>query len=294
MDLKYLNTFRTIVNEGSFSKAADRLSYTQSTITFQIGQLEQELGVPLFEKIGRKMQLTKAGKHFLPYADNVLESINKLQDFQTDLKEYQGDLHIGVGETLLCFKLPEIVREFSRKAPKARLFIRSMNCYEIRDELLNGTLDLGVFYEDIGGLGDNLITYSIGNYPLTLVASSEVKASYPDFITPCQTIPVPFLINEPRCIFRQMFERYLCEKSIALDRTIELWSIPTIKNLVKSGMGVSFLPGFSVEEELKSGELAEIATEISGTKISAVCCHHKNKWVSPPMQLFIELCTFLT
>ena len=75
-----------------------------------------------------------------------------------------------------------------------------------------------------------------------------------------------------------------------LDHTIELWSIPTIKNLVRNDVGVSFLPQFAVQEELESGELVEIQTEITNRNISAVCAHHKNKWVSPLMQLFIDLC----
>lgn len=290
MDLKYLNTFRTIVDEGSFSKAAEKLNYTQSTITFQINMLEQELGVKLFEKIGRRMLLTKAGERMIPYVDDVLLSVNKLRNFETDLKECQGDLHIGVGETLLCYKMPEIVKKFNEKAPKARLFVRSMNCYDIRDELLNGTLDLGVFYEDVGGLGENLVTYSLCKFPLTLVASKDVKRNHRDFVTPDRSVPVPFLINEQKCIFRQIFERYLGEKSIALDRTIELWSIPTIKNLVKSGLGITFLPRFAVEEDLQNGELEEVYTEINNTEISAVCSHHKNKWISPLMQLLIDLC----
>lgn len=294
MEIKYLNTFKTIIDEGSFTKAASKLNYTQSTITFQISILEQELGVKLFEKIGRKMVLSKAGERVLPYVDEVLLSINKLKNFEIDLKECQGDLHIGVGETLLCYKIPEIVKRFTEKAPKARLFIRSMNCYDIRDELLNGTLDLGVFYEDVGGLGDSLITNLMGKFPLTLVASADIKNRFPDFVTSNMSIPVPFLINEQKCIFRQIFERYLGEKSIALDRTIELWSIPTIKNLVKSGLGVTFLPKFAVEKELANNELKEIVIDITGTEISAVCCHHKGKWVSPLMQLFIDLCTDIT
>lgn len=292
MELKYLNTFKTIVDEGSFTKAAEKLNYTQSTITFQISMLEQETGVKLFEKIGRKMLLTKAGEMMLPYVDEVLLSVNKLKNFETDLKECQGDLYIGVGETLLCYKMPEIVKKFNEMAPKARLFIRSMNCYDIRDELLNGTLDLGVFYDDVGGFGDNLTTNFIGEFPLALVASKGVKQLHNDFTTANRSIPVPFLINEEKCIFRQIFERYLGEKSIALDRTIELWSIPTIKNLVKSGLGVTFLPRFAVEEDIKSGGLEEIPAEITDTKITAVCAHHKNKWVSPLMKLFIDLCTY--
>jgi DNA-binding transcriptional LysR family regulator len=290
MDLKYLNTFRAIVEEGSFSRAAERLSYTQSTITFQIGQLEQELSASLFEKIGRRMVLTGAGERLIPYVDEVLSSVYRLRCFEEDLKECPGDLRVGVGETLLCYHLPAILKEFHRQAPKARLFLRSMNCYDIRDELVGGSLDLGVFYEDVGGLGTSLITRPFGSYPVALVASPGVAARFSDFVTPDRKIPVPFIINEPNCIFRQMFEQYLREKSILLDHTIELWSIPTIKNLVASDVGVSFLPRFAVREELENGTLVEIPTEIANPRISAVCGHHKNKWLSPPMRLFLDLC----
>ena len=290
MDLKYLQTFRTIVEEGSFSKAAERLNYTQSTITFQIGQLEQDLSVQLFEKIGRRMVLTKAGEQLVCYVDDVLQSVDRLQNFQGNLADYQGDLRIGVGETLLCYKVPSILKEFHKRAPKARLLIRSMNCYDIRDELISGTLDLGVFYNCVGGYGSNLITYSLGTYPLALVSSPELKGRHPDFISSNQTIPVPFIINEPNCVFRQIFEQYLREKSILLDHTIELWSIPTIKNLVKNNVGVTFLPRFAVQEDLEDGSLVEILTDLADTSITAACGHHKNKWVSPLMQLFVDLC----
>lgn len=291
MDLKYLNTFKTIVEEGSFIKAAARLNYTQSTITFQMGQLEQELSTKLFEKIGRRMVLTKAGNQLVPYVDDVLAAVSRMHYFENDLAQCQGDLHIGVAETQLCYKIPEILKEFHQLAPNARLFLRSMNCYDIRDELINGTLDIGVFYEDVGGFGSNLINYPLGTFPVILVASPETKERYPDFITPDQQIPVSFIINEPNCIFRQIFERYICVKSIILDHTIELWSIPTIKNLVKSTAGISFLPKFSVQEELDRGELVEIPIDLSDAQISAVCGHHKNKWISPLMQAFIDLCT---
>ena len=290
MELKYLNTFRVIVEEGSFTKAAERLNYTQPTITFQIGQLEQELSATLFEKIGRKMVLTKAGEHLIPYVDEVLSSVDRLRNFENDLAECQGDLRVGVGETLLCYRLPTILKEFHKQAPKARLFLRSMNCYDIRDELMAGSLDVGVFYDCVGGFGTNLTTYLFGTYPLALVASKELERQFSDFITPDQQIPVPFIINEPTCVFRQIFEQYLREKSILLDHTIELWSVPTIKNLVKNDVGISYLPRFSVQEELNDGSLVEIPTELTDTTITAVCGHHKNKWISPLMRLFIDLC----
>ena len=290
MDLKYLYTFKSIVDEGNFTKAARKLNYTQSTITFQVGQLEEELSAQLFEKVGRKMVLTKAGQQLVPYVEEVLSSISKLRQFESDITECQGELIIGVAETQLCYKLPNILKRFHDLAPKARLFIKSMNCYEIRDGLINGTLDLGIFYEEVGGIGSRLTTYDFGEYPLALVASPEIKRNYWDFISKDQRIPIPFIINEKECIFRQIFERYLSENSIILDHTIELWSIPTIKNMVKSNVGISFLPKFTVQEELNNGELVELEIKISDGSISAICAHHENKWISPLMQAFIELC----
>ena len=118
----------------------------------------------------------------------------------------------------------------------------------------------------------------------------DIKKQYPDFVTAGRRIPVPFIINEPNCVFRQIFERYLRERSILLDHTIELWSIPTIKNLVKNDVGVSYLPRFAVQDDLGDGSLAEIRTGLTAATITAVCGHHRNKWISPLMQLFIDLC----
>lgn len=289
MDLKYLQTFRTIVESGSFTKAAEELHYTQSTITFQVGQLERELSAQLFEKIGRKMVLTKAGEQLYPYVRDVLESVERMTGFENDVKNYRGSLKVGAAESLLCFKLPGVLEQFHREAPETKLYIQSMNCYDIRDALFEGSLDIGIFYQDIGGLGNLLETVQVGSYPLKLVASPDLAAQFPDFVTPDREIPVPFIINEKNCIFRQIFERYLKERSIRLDHTIELWSIPTIKNLVKSSMGISFLPAFTVEDEIASGELCEIPTDLSGTTITAVCGYHKNKWLSPAMRLFLEV-----
>lgn len=87
MELKYLHTFKTIIEESSFSKAAIKLNFTQSTITFQIGQLDQIFSTKLFEKIGRCMRLTKAGEQLYPYINDALISVDRLHCFKNDLTE---------------------------------------------------------------------------------------------------------------------------------------------------------------------------------------------------------------
>lgn len=125
------------------------------------------------------------------------------------------------------------------------------------------------------------------------VGEIRVRADDGNHILPAD----PFNQQESRIrqpIFRQIFEQYLREKNIILDHTIELRSIPTIKNLVKNNVGISYLPTFTVEEELGTGELEAIHTDIGDKTITAVCAHHKNKWLSPLMQLFIDLCVSIS
>ncbi len=291
MELKYLQTFKTIITEGSFTKAADKLNYTQSTITFQMKQLEQELCIKIFEKIGRNMTLTKAGKELITYVEDVLESMERLSGFSDNLPELKGELHIESAETILCYKMAPVLKEFHRIAPKAKLYLRSTNCYEILEKVRTGKIDLGVFYINVCEAQDFLQVYPIGECTMYLVASPQIKAEFSDFITPNRNIEYPFIIDEPDCIFRQIFEEYLNKKNIQLDHTIELWSIPTIKNLVKNDVGITYLPSYTVENEIRSGELCKIPTELDDQKLVAVCAHHKNKWISPLMKLFIQIVT---
>ena len=147
---------------------------------------------------------------------------------------------------------------------------------------------MGVFYENVGGFGSSLTTVPFGQYPALLVASPEIARRCPDFITPTGPFPVPFIINEPHCIFRRWFEGYLRERAIC-------WIIPssceraTIVTWSKATQGCPFCPVWW-EQELSAGELVEIPTEMARPRLSAVCRHHKNKWVSPLIPVFMDLC----
>lgn len=174
--------------------------------------------------------------------EEVLHAVEKLRYFEQDLAQCPGKLTVGVAETLLCYKLPPLLKEFHRRAPQAQLMLCSMSCFDIRDELLRGSLDLGLFYQDVGGFGGNLTTYPVGTYPAALACAPGGEGVRWDFCTPQQQIPTPFVRTGPDCVFRQMFEGYLQAQSIQMEYNIELRSIPTIKNLVKNEVGVCFLP----------------------------------------------------
>jgi len=284
MDLRRFITFKTVVEEGSFVRASQKLCCTQSTVTFQIQQLEQELSLQLFEKIGRRMCLTNAGKNLLAHVHELSRVMDSIRLTAQQDNEPSGDLRIATGETLLAYKMPQVLQRFKQKAPKVRLSLQSLNCYIIRDALLSDQVDLGVFYRV--GNDDALAMQSYGEQELVLVASPQLADI--DLTQPNQHIPLSFIINEPQCIFRQLFESTLRQRRITLENTIELWSIESIKQCVAGNLGISYLPRFTVERELKTGVLKELKFSETPLKITALCAHHAGKVVSPAMKIFME------
>ncbi|HAA8593156.1 TPA_asm: LysR family transcriptional regulator, partial [Listeria monocytogenes] len=119
MDLKNLLTFKTILETGSFQEAARKLNYAQSTVTTQIQQLEQELQVKLFDKIGRKMLLTSAGSDLLPSVNQILETYNTMKNYSNNA-ELKGELRIAVPESILTYQMQSILKEFHEKAPNVK------------------------------------------------------------------------------------------------------------------------------------------------------------------------------
>lgn len=284
MDLRRFITLKTVVEEGSFVRASRKLCCTQSTVTFHIQQLEQELSMQLFEKIGRRMLLTEAGKNLMPHVYELTRVMAGIRQAAQQDTEPTGELRVATGETLLAYKMPQVLQRFKMKAPKVRLSLQSLNCYVIRDALLADEADLGVFYRV--GNDDALHMTNFGEQELVLVASPLLKEI--DFTRPNQHLPVSFIINEPQCIFRQLFESTLRQRSITLENTIELWSIESIKRCVASNLGVTFLPRFTVEKELQSGELQQLHFSDIPLTITALCAHHAGKFVSPAVRVFME------
>lgn len=286
MELKNLRTFQAVVDQGSYQKAADALGYTQSTVTVHIQQLEEELGVPLFQRVGRRMTLTQAGEQALAQTRELLLAAERLSQLGLERQAPSGTLRVDMAETLLCYKTQPVIQKFRKLAPQVRLIIRSRNCLDIAENVRSGACDLGVGY-DMDWSRDVLEVEPMGEYEVILLASSEF--CHPDFVTHNQRKPVSLVTDEPDSIFRRRLEEYLRERNITLDATLELWSIETIKRCVMSNLGFTYLPRFVAEEELKDGRLVELEAPISGVPAPALCAWRKGRWVTPAMELFLEL-----
>ena len=119
MDTRSIVVIKTILEEGSFQKAAQRLNCSQSTVTFQVRQLENELSVRLFERLGRRMVFTPAGKSILPHMEVILHSMQAITACN-DPASLHGELRVAVAESLLSYKLHALLGDFVERAPAAQ------------------------------------------------------------------------------------------------------------------------------------------------------------------------------
>lgn len=287
MELKYLYTVKKIVETGSYQHTAAALNYAQSTITFQIKQLENELSVKLFEKKGNKMELTQEGKEILPLIDKVLSSVNELL-FYNNENDMRGVLTIALPETLVTYQIQPILKKFKQRAPDVRLSLKVMNCYAIYEQMMNGDIDIALHY-DVGTYPTSFITKEIGTYPLALVSSTVLSEKNRDFISSNQKKSLCNIQNDTNALYLKIFHQYLRKKNIILETELEVWSIEAIKRSVMSDLGIAFLPRFAVEDELAQGLLNEIKIDTDKENLVAICAYNKNKWQSPAMKLFLQI-----
>lgn len=288
MNTKSLVTFKTILEVGSFQKAADKLGYTQSTVTFQIKQLEKELSLKLFEKIGRRMELTQTGKDIMPYVDMILQGTEQINNYGKSLSEITGSLKLAIPDSILIYNMQPFIQAFSHEAPNVQLVINSMQSGEINQAVKDGAADIGINCEK-DSYPDAIVHKKLGKYKAILVASPFTDSSLLDFITPHQRKPFSLICNEPDGYYQLEMDKYLAQRDIVLNPYMKVQSIEAVKRCVMNNLGIAVVPTYSIGEELKNGSLLPIKTEIDEKKYDSVYVYHKNKWISPQMELALNL-----
>ena len=288
MNTKNLLTLKTILETGSFQKAADKLNYTQSTVTFQMKQLEEELSLKLFEKIGRKMELTQAGKDILPYIDTVLQGIEQINNYGKNLSEIKGSLKLAIPDSILIYTMQPFIQKFLHEAPNVQLVINSIPSGEINQSVVDGTADIGINCEKVS-YPDTVIHKKMGTYRVLLVAAPFVNSELLDFITPHQRKPFSLICNEPDGYYQLEMDKYLEEKDIILNPYMKVQSIEGVKRCVMNNLGIAVVPSYSVVEELKNGSLIPVKTELDEKIYNGIYIYNKNKWISPQIELALRL-----
>ncbi|WP_034302354.1 LysR family transcriptional regulator [Bacillus cihuensis] len=288
MEIRHFVTFKTVIETGSFTQAAEHLGYTQSTVTSHIQALEEHLGAPLFDRMGRKIRLTDVGKKLLPYTQEMLDTYGRIKNITSDGEDMRGELKIAAPESLTVYRLEPILSEYRKKFPHVSISLSNATCGDNKKAILNGSADIA--FVMLPQLQDSdLIVRPLLDEPIVLVGSPDCSLNILDKSYENQKISECIITNEKECSYRTMFEEYLGERRIVPSHTMELWSIEAMKRCVMSGLGIACLPLMTVNDEIKEGRLKVIPCVGDFKQIFSQVAYHKNKWISPALSMFIDI-----
>lgn len=286
MELRNLITFIYVAEQSSFSRTANLLNYSQSTVTAQIQKLEEELDVLLFERINKTVRLTNAGQQFLQYAQKIIRTSEDAKIALKNLPIESGELRIAMAESIANTFFPEILERFHQLYPKIRVTLYTADTDNLFFKLRHNEADL-VYTLDKRIYSSEIITVMEQKEEVFFVASPQHRLVNKYCLIE-ELLDEDFLLTEKDMSYRRYLEEYLASKSLEINPFLELGNVEILKSLVEKNVGISFLPEFTVSRQIKKHKLAKIKIA-EKFKVWRQLIYHKHKWVTVPMKVMINL-----
>jgi DNA-binding transcriptional LysR family regulator len=288
MEVRQLQIFRTLAEELSFTRTAEKVHTVQSNVTAQIKALEEELGIPLFDRLGRRVTLTDAGRNFLPFALQALAAMDQGQRALQAGAEPSGPLRIGAAESLLTYRLPEVLRAFRRHFPHVELIFRPYTNPTLALDLEAGKLDMAVHGDDLQPSA-SIKSIRLRTERVLLLAEAGHPLTGGPTVRPADLAGENLLLTETGCSYRGKLDRALALANVRPANVTEFSSVEAIKQCVALGMGVGLLPEMVVARELRQKRFQALQWVGPSLDIVTHILWHRDKWVSPAMAAFMEL-----
>jgi DNA-binding transcriptional LysR family regulator len=289
MEVRQLQTFCVLAEELNFTRTAERVHTVQSNVTSQIKALEAELGSPLFDRLAKRVVLTEAGMRFRPFAEKALAAMNEGYRVVKFGTEPAGPLHIYSPESVLTYRLPEVLKSFRKRYPRVELIFRPESDRKLADELENGRVDLAISMSDSID-AEHLSSIRIRTEDVYLFTTPDHPLASGKKVFPKDLLNETLLLTEAGCGYRKKLDMQLAAASVRPQHVTEFSSVEAIKQCVSAGMGIGLLPEIVIACELKRKEFALVNWH-RPMSIATHILWHRDKWLSPGMQAFLELLT---
>lgn len=287
MDLRSLNTFIQVAESGSFTRAGEKLGYSQPTISIQIKQLEQELGIRLFDRIGHTVRLTDKGRDTLAYAQRICHMCQEMSLKSSHSTQPQGLIRLAMADSLCS---PLVCRGFARfqeQYPLISIQITTAGTDEMFRLLDHNEADI-VCTLDNHIYDTNYVVASEEKIGAHFVIASTHPLSQKEGVSIDELLALPFLLTEKGMSYRRLLDETLARESREIQPILETGQAGLICQLVESGMGVSLLPDYVTEEAVRRGTLTRLHIPAYEPELWKQILYHRDKWLSPQMEAVLN------
>lgn len=286
MDLRGLQIFIEVAELKSFTRAGERLGYSQPTVSFQIRQLEQELGVPLFDRIGHTVSLTDAGRQALDYAQRICNLSREMTLGPGESREVSGVIRLGMADSLCHPLIARNFASFRQQYPKIALHIYDAGTGELFRMLDHNEVDL-ICTMDSRVFDTSYVTAQEESIGAHFVVSTENPLAREEAVRVEQILSYPFLLTEKGMSYRRLMDEKLAAASLEVRPVLETARADLICTLVTQDMGVSFLPDYVTEAEVRAGRLKRLRVPDFQVTVWKQLIYRRDKWLSPQMKAMI-------
>lgn len=279
MNLRHLEIFQCVCEHMSISKAAEELYMSQPAVSIAIKELEDYYKTRLFDRMSRKIYLTKSGEKLLSYTNTILSQLELSVD-EIRNKTYSEECHIGVNVTIGEAYLSGILSHLKRELPTIKHYVNIENVRSIEKDLLNNKFDFVI--TDSPQSSSNLILKKLHGEKMVAVCSYdfEVKES----LSSKELCNYPLLRREVGSGIRNAFDYYLSDKTCFVKESVESVSNLSLIELAIHGHGITMMPYSLVKNDVKNGRLKIIDIEDCHIKREYYLVYHKEKYIGGGIQ----------
>jgi DNA-binding transcriptional LysR family regulator len=272
MTLEQLRVFVEVAERLHMTQAAQALNLTQPAASAAVHALETRLDTPLFDRVGRRLELTDAGRVFLPEAKAILAKVLTAEQALADLHGLlRGRLRLWASQTIAGYWLPRFLYEFHAVHPGVTIELHIGNSLQVARAVLDGDADLGFVEGDIDE--PLLVQIPVAVDQLVVVVGTSHALAAPNAVEFSHILAARWVLREKGSGTRQVFEDALRQSGfdpVRLDVVMELPSNEAVSGVVEAGGGVTALSRLVVADKLAAGKLVELPFGYSGRRFVAL------------------------
>lgn len=287
MEIKNLVTFLRVAELSSFTKAAQVLDYSQSTISFQIKQLETELNCLLFERINHTLLLTAEGRELLDYAKQFCQLTDEFHQRRAVDEQVSGQVHLVIPDSVCKMMILENYSDFYRRYPGIQLRFSTADTEDMfrlldrNDADLMLTLDNHVSHK-------NYVIVKEARMGTHFYAGAHSPLACRSHLTLQEILSFPVILTERGMSYRRVLDDTLAQKKLEVQPILEIGRTDLIVSILEAENAVSFLPDFVARDKVNQGTLVQLDVADFEVDIWQQLIHHRNKWISRALDIFIK------